>query len=94
MGLSNSTIDGIEWLNETIPHVQHANWLYRIICFLMGRRKRKLTYYEMFLILYGINRGKIFTEYEAKKLSMLKTIAIYKYNHNNKLPKGVKYDDQ
>jgi hypothetical protein len=82
-----------EWLKESIPSLKSGNWLYKIVCFLMGKYKKKLTYEEMYLLIYGINRNKKFEEIEAKKLSMLKVIEIYKYHHNNKLPKGVKYDD-
>lgn len=93
MGDSDSIVSNVEWLNEKIPYLDHANWLYKIICFLMGRIKHKLTYWEMYLILYGTNRGKRFSEEDAKRLSMLRTIEIYKFHHNNKLPNGVKYDD-
>lgn len=82
-----------EWLKEHIPSLKHGNWLYKIICFLMGKRRKKLTYEEMYLLLYGINRNKKIEEYTVKKKSMLKVIDIYKYHHNNKLPKGLEYDD-
>jgi hypothetical protein len=59
----------------------------------MGKRKQKLTYEEMYILLYGINRNKKIDEIDAKKVAMLKVIEIYKSLHNNNLPKGVKYDD-
>lgn len=42
---------------------------------------------------YGANRNKNISEEEIKKYAMLKTLELYKLHHNNKLPKGVKYDD-
>lgn len=81
-----------EWLNETISSVDKCNWLYQILCFCLGKRKKKLTYQEFFLILYGINR-KTLGEKKAKSLSMIRIIEIYKYLHNNKLPKGMEEND-
>lgn len=82
-----------DWLQEHIPRLNKLNWLYQTICFLMGKRKQKLTYQEMYMLLYGINRGKKTEEIDAKKIAMTRVINIYKSLHNNKLPKGVKYDD-
>ena len=93
MGDSNSIINDVEWLNESVPYLNKYNWFYKLICFFMGRRKRKLTYWELYLISYGANRGKHISEEEVKKYAMLKTLELYKFHHNNKLPKGVKYDD-
>lgn len=56
----------------------------------MGKRKEKLTYEEMYLILYGLNRSRATEEKDAKEMAMLKVLEIYQYLHNNKLPKGVK----
>lgn len=77
-----------EWLNETVTKVDKSNWLYNFICFCLGRHKRKLTYQELFMVLYGINRGRL-GEKKAKKCSMERIIEIYKYLHNNNLPNGV-----
>jgi hypothetical protein len=82
-----------EWLKETVPFLKNGNWLYKIICFLMGKRKKKLTYEEIYLLLYGLNRNKKNDEGETKKKSMHKILELYKYHHNNKLPKGINYDD-
>ena len=79
-----------EWLEETIEKVNNINWLYKLICFLLFKRKKKLTYKEMYLLLYGLNRRNI-GDKEAKQLSMERIIKIYKEN-NNKYPKGLEYD--
>ena len=77
-----------DWLNEKIDRIPYCNWLYQLCCFLMFRWRRKLNYKEMFLLLYGLNRDKVGNQ-EAKKISLYKTIELYKAN-NNRLPKGVK----
>lgn len=81
-----------EWLNETVEKVDKCNWLYKFICFCLGKRKKKLTYQELFLFLYGLNRKKL-GERKAKELSMKRIIEIYKYLHDNKLPKGMEGND-
>jgi hypothetical protein len=82
-----------EWLQERIPKLDKMNWLYQTICFLMGKRKKKLTYENMYVLLYGLNRNS-FKEEDSKKLAMTRVIEIYKSLHNNNLPKGVEYDDK
>lgn len=79
-----------EWMEERIPFLVKSNWLYQIICFFMGKRKKKLSYKDMYILLYGLNRNNIKNEKEAKELSMLKVLEIYKSLHNNKLPNEVK----
>ena len=73
-----------EWLNETVESVEHSNWLYKFCCFFLGRRKKKLTYSELFMVLYGLNKNGLGPE-EAKKFAMEKLVEIYKWN-NNKEP--------
>ena len=53
-------------------------------------QKKKLSYKDMYILLDGLNRNNIKDEKEAKELSMLKVLEIYKSLHNNKLPNGVK----
>ena len=84
----DSNVDLInEWFNEPIDKLKSGNWLYRFVCFFLF--KKKLTYKEMYLMLYGINRKKL-GETKSKEKAMLRIIQIYKDLHNNNLPKGVK----
>ena len=53
----------------------------------MFRWKRKLTYKDLFLLLYGVNRNKM-GDKEAKEFALYKIVEIYK-SLNNKLPKGI-----
>lgn len=76
-----------EWLNEKIIKIPHYNWLYQIICFLMFRGRRKLSYKDLFLLIYGTNRTKMMDK-EAKEYALYKIVEMYK-KLNNKLPNGI-----
>ena len=85
------TIEGqkdIEWTWDKIEKVPTKQWLYNVICFLL--RKKKLTYQEMFLVLYGIFFKK-FGEKKSKELAVERLIAIYEFN-NGVLPEGIEHE--
>jgi len=85
------TIDGrkdIEWTFDEIEKVPTKQWLYRVICFVL--RKKRLTYQEMFLVLYGIFFKK-FGEKRSKELAVERLIAIYEFN-NGVLPEGIEHE--
>lgn len=77
------------WLNEKIPFLKDGNRLYNIVCFCLGKHKNKMSYKEMYLFLYGLNKGKL-GEKTAKEKALLRILEIYKSHHNNKLPEGIK----
>lgn len=74
-------------MDEKIPSLEHGNWLYKICCFALGRRKEKLSYNELFMLLFGLNKRALGDD-EAKKYAMNQILKTYKY-HNNKLPKDI-----
>lgn len=76
-----------DWMNERVEKTIDANWLYNTICLFLGRRTKKLTYKELYLILRSINEKKLGEE-ESDKASLSKVIEIYKYN-NGTLPLGI-----
>jgi len=73
------------WMRETIPYLPNGNWIYRVVCFFLGKRKKKLSYQEMYLLLKELNKNK-FSDEVCKQKVMEKIIDIYKYFHNNKIP--------
>lgn len=77
----------ISWVREEIEHYPSPNWIYKVVCFML--RKKKLTYQEMFMLIYGMN--KRLGEKKAKEYAMQKIIWIYEMN-NNKLPEGVEHE--
>jgi len=85
-----------DWMNETLPNLERGNWMYDLICFLMGRRKKKLTYKEYMMLLYGLNRKKL-GDKESEDKAIIRALELYKYHHNGSLPEtaeGEKDDEQ
>lgn len=78
----------IAWTKEVIEKVPTKQWIYRIACFFLG--KKKLTYQEMFMLLYGVNKKGV-GEKAAKEFATQQIIGIYEYN-NNKLPEGIEHE--
>ena len=78
--------NNILWTNEKVEKLPAGNWLYKLACFLLG--KKRLTYQELYLISFGMKKKKI-TEDKAKDISINAIIRIYEYN-NGKLPPGVR----
>lgn len=73
----------VKWINETIDRLPNHNFIYKIVCFFVGH---KLTYKEMYAMLYELNR-KQFGD-RARELSINKIIEIYRELHDNNQPKG------
>lgn len=82
-----------EWFHETITDVKGSSRLYKFICFMLGKRKKKMTYQEMYAFLYELNRKKLGKE-AAKKKALNRILVIYKGLHNNNLPKELENDDE
>lgn len=75
----------MEWFDEKIEEIKDDRFLYKIICFLLGGFKHRLSYKELYLLLIGINRRKLGDE-KAKIKAMERIIKIYKSHHNNNEP--------
>jgi hypothetical protein len=73
------------WMHETIPYLPDGNLVYRAVCFILGRRKKKLSYQEMYLLLKEVNKDG-YTEEECQQKAMERIIKIYKHFHNNNVP--------
>ena len=82
----------MDWMKETVTEMKFCNWLYKFICFCLGRRKKKLTYEELYVFFYGLYKKK-YTEKEAKALAVSQILETYKFLHNNNLPKDIHYDE-
>lgn len=76
----------IAWMKEEVNFLPFPDWIYRMACFIL--RKKELTYQEVFMIIYGMNRH--LGEQKAKEYALQKTIWIYEVN-NNKLPEGIEH---
>lgn len=84
-----------EWFDETVEQVPYNKGLYKLICFFTFKRKKKLTYKELYLFLLGLNRDrKIFkNQQEVLKITAMSRIfEIYKFN-NGAFPKDITTND-
>ena len=79
--------EDIAWTKEEVEFLPFPRWIYRVICFML--HKKKLTYQEVFMLVYGMNKRR--GEEKAKEYAIQKMIRIYELN-NNKLPEGIEHE--
>ena len=77
----------LSWLDEKVEAIEKHKVLYFFICLFLCRLRRKLKYKELYLIFYGIEKGKNGEEI-AKKIALNRTLKVYMDNNNGLLPKG------
>jgi hypothetical protein len=77
------------WMNEQIPRLISGNWMYKLMCWFLF--KKKLTYKEYYVLVYSLHRGKL-GEKVAKENAMKHTVRLYKFHHNNKMPNELEND--
>lgn len=77
----------IAWTKEEVEKIPLPKWVYRVICFLL--RKDKLTYQDLFMLIYGMNKRH--GEKKAKEYALQRVIWIFELN-NGMLPKGIEKD--
>lgn len=75
----------LSWMEKTIEKMPVKNWLYKFMCFISFRRKRKFTFKEMFLIMRNLNSK--YGEHKSFEIAMYRTLKIYKFQYNN-YPEG------
>ncbi len=76
----------LSWMDDKVTRVVRNNWLYKICCWFLGKKETKMTYKEIYLLIYGLNRKRLGEE-QSKTYALVKTLSIYKNLHNNNLPK-------
>lgn len=74
--------ENIKWMDEKINSLPKNNGIYKFVCLFLG--KKKLSYKEMYLLLFNINKSKM-DETKCKEIVMNELINIYYFN-NKKLP--------
>lgn len=75
----------MEWFDEKIEYIDGDRFLYKIVCFFLGGFKKRLTYKELYILLYHLNKHKLGEE-KSKKKSMQRILKIYSHFHNNEIP--------
>lgn len=83
---SDSHID-MSWMDRRVDSVPSNNWLYRLSCVFLLRKR--LTYKELYLILVRLNEKRLGEE-KSKERCFNEILKIYKHNNNNELPKEIK----
>lgn len=71
-------IDNMDWLNDKINSMPHHNGIYKFICAFLG--KKKLTYKQMYLLLFQLNKKKLGDD--VKKIVFKELLEIYHFNEN------------
>lgn len=74
-------MDELKWTNDKLEKVPYKNWLYKLFCYLTFRKR--MTYKEMYLILYEINR-ETDGEEKAKKRAFERITEFYEYNNGHR----------
>lgn len=85
-------IDDIKWMDEKIENFPGKKGYYRLMCFLLG--KKKLTYSNLYILTYGMYKDKFKDDENKLKEKIVNDLAkIYFYN-NNKLPNGFEFTEE
>lgn len=74
------------WMDEIVPSLERGNWLYKFICFFLGKRRSKMSYKEIYALIYELNKNNLGEE-EAKKAAIIRVVELYKHHHNGEEPK-------
>lgn len=85
LGIGNSAAviaagQDLRWMDEPAIGIGAPGWLKFMVRLFVARRRKDITYKEYFLILYGLNRGKL-GDRPAKERAMRKVMEIYYKNH-------------
>lgn len=75
----------MEWFEEKIEYIEGDKFLYKLVCFCLKGPKKRLSYKELYLLLYGLNRRKLGNK-KAKEMAIKRIVEIYKSHHDNNEP--------
>lgn len=79
----------VSWLDEPLEEFPGAQGMYRFFCCLL--LKRRMTYANMYVLTYALNKRKYKDNEIALKEKVIKDLAaLYLYN-NNRLPDGFEF---
>ena len=78
-------IDNIKWMEEIIIDVPSNRFLFKLLRFILGKRKKGITYKELYIFYSNTYNIKGTESSSIKTKAMENVLAIYYYN-NKKLP--------
>ena len=73
-------VDELKWMEERIEQLPLNNKIYKFMCLLTFRVKKKFTYKEMYLLLSRLNQ-KTLGEENAKEFAFNRILETYKFNN-------------
>jgi hypothetical protein len=81
----------VSWMDETVENVPGKQGVYRLFCTLLF--KRRMTYSNLYVIAYALNKHKFKDNELLMKETILKELALIYYYNNNKLPNGFEHTE-
>lgn len=75
--------DSMAWVDDVIKTVPNNKILFNILKFILGKRKKGITYRELYVIYTNIYNFKNTIPSEVKNKAMKTIINIYTYNQLN-----------
>lgn len=78
-------IDNIKWMEEIVIDVPSNRFLFKLLRFILGKRKKGITYKELYIFYSNTYNIKGTESSSIKAKAMENVLAIYYYN-NKKLP--------
>jgi hypothetical protein len=76
----------VKWMDETLEELPGGQKFYKFLCFLL--LKRRMTYSNMYVLTYALNKLKFKNNELMLKEKILKDLATIYYYNNKKLPDG------
>ena len=85
-------VDDVKWMNEKIEKFPGKKGYYTLMCFLLG--KKRLTYSNLYVLAYGLHKGRFKDNEEKLKEKIIKDLAKIYYYNNKRLPNGFEFTDK
>ena len=76
-------IDKIKWMEEIVIDVPSNRFLFKLLRFILGKRKKGITYKELYIFYSNTYNIKGTESSTIKTKAMENVLAIYYYNNKN-----------
>lgn len=79
----------VSWMNETIEELPEHQGMYKLFCLI--QLKRRMTYSDMYVFTYALNKNKYKNNDLELKERIIKDLVLIYYYNNKKLPYGFEF---
>lgn len=79
----------VSWMDETIEDFPGNKGVYKLMCLILF--KRRMTYANMYVLTYAMNKKKYKDNEKELKEKILKELAAVYYFNNKKLPESFEF---